>query len=70
MADRSRRRLLNLFMRETRDEVDYLMRRRRANSIRAWDNRKVPTQGRIYVSNRIPRSFAQSLAPRLGPYIS
>jgi len=29
----------------------------------------IPTQGRIYVSNRISQSFAQSLAPRLGPYM-
>src|SRR5215471_16616027 len=44
MANRSRRRLLNLFMRETQYEVDYLLRRRRANSIRAWDNHKLPTR--------------------------
>ena len=69
MANRSDRRLPSLFMTETH-EVAYLMRRRRADSIRARAIFKAQSKGRIYVSNRILHSPANSFAPRLGPYKS
>ncbi len=50
-------------------EADYLMRRRRADSIRARAISEGPSKGRIYVSNRILPSSIDSLAPRLGPHI-
>ena len=60
MANRLDRRLPSLFMTVARFvKAAYLMRRRRADSIRAWALFKGSLKGRIYVSNRILQHFAQ-----------
>jgi hypothetical protein len=69
MANRLDRRLLSLFMTVARfGKAAYLMRRRRADSIRARALFKGSLKGRIYVSNRFSSTLRNSLAPRLGPY--